>query len=162
MPQKWIFFSNIIRSDCKNTVFCMLEPSLINQNEFSFQVTNAVFLQSLHIILNKNICFDASLNVSSGRKQYPCNYYIQYFKTKKYSCNAKFIREGPNMQKTVFLQSLRIIFEKKIHFWGITTFAFPALITSKQTSLGFITTYMKYYCCHHCICHRKTSYEKTR
>ena len=46
------------------------------------------------------------------------------------------IREGSNMQKTVFLQSLRIIFEKKIHFWGITTFAFPALITSKQTIGG--------------------------
>ena len=26
----------------------------------------------------------------------------------------------PNMQKTVFLQSLRMIFKKKIHFWGIT------------------------------------------
>ena len=25
-----------------------------------------------------------------------------------------------NMQKTVFLQSLRTIFKKKIHFWGIT------------------------------------------
>ena len=25
-----------------------------------------------------------------------------------------------NMQKTVFLQSLRMIFKKKIHFWGIT------------------------------------------
>ena len=26
----------------------------------------------------------------------------------------------PNMQKTVFLQSRRTIFKKKIHFWGIT------------------------------------------
>ena len=57
---KRIFFLSIVCSDCKNTVFYMLEPSLMNQNEFSFQVTNAVFLQSLHIILNKNICFDAS------------------------------------------------------------------------------------------------------
>ena len=41
-----------------------------------------VFLQSLHIILEKKISIDASLNVSSGRKQYPCNYYIQHFKIK--------------------------------------------------------------------------------
>ena len=32
MPQKWIFFSNIIRSDCKNTVFCMLGHQI--QNSF--------------------------------------------------------------------------------------------------------------------------------
>ena len=30
------------KSDCKNTVFYMLGPSLMNQNEFSFEVTNAV------------------------------------------------------------------------------------------------------------------------
>ena len=100
-----------------------------------------VFLQSLHIILEKKIdSFDASLNVSSGRKQYPCNYYIQYFKTKKYSCNAKFIREGPNMQKTVFLQSLHTILKKKICFdaaHNVTTYrensglAITSFVTSK-------------------------------
>ena len=36
---KQIFFLSIVCSDCKNTVFCMLEPSLINQNEFSLEVT---------------------------------------------------------------------------------------------------------------------------
>ena len=37
MPQKWIFFLNIIRSDWKNTVFCMLE------------MQKTVFLQSLNL-----------------------------------------------------------------------------------------------------------------
>ena len=48
------------------------------------------------------------------------------------------IREGSNMQKTVFLQSLRIIFEKKIHFWGITECS-------------------KHYFCISCIDHFKTN-----
>ena len=44
---KQIFFLSIVCSDCKNTVFCMLGPSLINQNEFSLEVTNAVIARIL-------------------------------------------------------------------------------------------------------------------
>ena len=44
---KRIFFLSIVCSDCKNTVFCMLEPSLINQNKFSYEVTNAVIARIL-------------------------------------------------------------------------------------------------------------------
>ena len=32
----------IICSNCRSIVFCMLGPSLMNQNNFSFEVTNAV------------------------------------------------------------------------------------------------------------------------
>ena len=39
---KRIFFWSIVCIDCKNTVFHMLGPSLMNQNEFSLEVTNAV------------------------------------------------------------------------------------------------------------------------
>ena len=39
---KRIFFWSIVCNDCRNTVFHMLVPSLINQNEFSLKVTNAV------------------------------------------------------------------------------------------------------------------------
>ena len=44
---KRIFFLSIVCSDCKNTVFCMMEPSLMNQNEFSLEVTNAVIARIL-------------------------------------------------------------------------------------------------------------------
>ena len=39
---KQIFFWSIVCNDCKNTVFQMLGPSLINENKFSIEVTNAV------------------------------------------------------------------------------------------------------------------------
>ena len=44
---KQIFFLSIVCSDCKNTVFCMLGPSLMNQNKFSLEVTNAVVARVL-------------------------------------------------------------------------------------------------------------------
>ena len=44
---KRIFFWSIVCSDCKNTVFHMLGPSLMNQNEFSLEVTNAVIARIL-------------------------------------------------------------------------------------------------------------------
>ena len=47
---KQIFFLSIVCSDCKNTVFCMLEPSLMNQNEFSLEVTNAVIARILFYV----------------------------------------------------------------------------------------------------------------
>ena len=39
---KRIFFLSILCSDCKNTFFCMLVPSLMNQNKISLEVTNAL------------------------------------------------------------------------------------------------------------------------
>ena len=37
-----IFFWSIVYNDCRIIVFHMLGPSLMNQNEFSLEVTNAV------------------------------------------------------------------------------------------------------------------------
>ena len=47
---KRIFFLSILCSDCKNTVFCMMEPSLMNQNEISLEVTNAVIARILFYV----------------------------------------------------------------------------------------------------------------
>ena len=44
---KQIFLLNIVCSYCKNTVFCMLRPFLMNQNEFCLEVTNAVIARIL-------------------------------------------------------------------------------------------------------------------
>ena len=51
-----------------------------------------------------------------------CFYLMEHSMVHQYKCrdckNTVFCIS--NMQKTVFLQSLRLIFKKKIHFWGIT------------------------------------------
>ena len=51
-----------------------------------------------------------------------CFYLMEHSMVHQYKCrdckNTVFCIS--NMQKTVFLQSLRMIFKKKIHFWGIT------------------------------------------
>ena len=47
---KRIFFLSIVCSDCKNTVFCMMEPSLMNQNEISLEVTNALIARILFYV----------------------------------------------------------------------------------------------------------------
>ena len=47
---KQIFFLSIVCSDCKNTVFCMMEPSLMNQNEISLEVTNALIARILFYV----------------------------------------------------------------------------------------------------------------
>ena len=47
---KRIFFFSIVCSDCKNTVFCMMEPSLMNQNEISLEVTNALIARILSCV----------------------------------------------------------------------------------------------------------------
>ena len=91
-----------------------------------------VLLQILHTILEKKICFDASHNVSTRRKYYSCNHCICHLQTKLVLINQRkfqheensilaitaynnskkdpfwFIREGPNMRKTIFLQSLQL------------------------------------------------------
>ena len=69
-----------------------------------------------------------------------CFYLMEHSMVHQYKCrdckNTVFCIS--NMQKTVFLQSLRIIFEKKIHFWGITECS-------------------KHYFCISCIDHFKTN-----
>ena len=51
-----------------------------------------------------------------------CFYLMEHSMVRQYKCrdckNTVFCIS--NMQKTVFLQSLRMIFKKKIHFWGFT------------------------------------------
>ena len=42
--------TTMICSDCKNTVFCMMEPSLMNQNEISLEVTNALIARILFYV----------------------------------------------------------------------------------------------------------------
>ena len=58
---KRIFFLSIVCSDCKNTVFYMLEPSLMNQNKFSLEVTNAVIARILFMYI-ETLC-DASKRI---------------------------------------------------------------------------------------------------
>ena len=58
---KQIFFLSIVCSDCKNTVFYMLEPSLMNQNKFSLEVTNAVIARILFMYVG-TLC-DASKRI---------------------------------------------------------------------------------------------------
>ena len=42
--------TTMICSDCKNTLFCMMEPSLMNQNEISLEVTNALIARILFYV----------------------------------------------------------------------------------------------------------------
>ena len=72
-----------------------------------------------------------------------CFYLMEHSMVHQYKCSTNHF---------VWYLKRKFIFEASQNVPN-TTFPIPALITSKQKSLGFITTYRKYYCCHHCICH---------
>ena len=111
---------------------------------FVFEVMNAVIARVLVLDCFYLWCINTNAEIArilfsafpTCRKRYSFNHFVWYLK-------RKFIFEASQNVPN-------------------NTFPIPALITSKQKSLGFITTYRKYYCCHHCICHHPTSCEKTR
>ena len=96
----------------------------MNQNCFCFEVTNAViasFCMLGDFVMIKSYFFFEVMNAVIARVL-DCFYLMEHSMLHPYKfrdCkNTVFCIS--NMQKTVFFQSLRMIFKKKIHFWGIT------------------------------------------
>ena len=110
-------------------------------------------LQSLHTILKKKICFDASHNVPTCRKQYSCKHCIRHLQTKfvlihqrrsKYVENSILAIIAYNTSKTGTsnLAITLTIFKKKFHF----------------DSSEKVPTYRKQYSCNHCIQYLKRKF----
>ena len=90
----------------ENSILVIIAYNTSNENSFWFiregpNRWKTVFLQSLHKILQKNIRFDSSKDIPTWRKWYSA------FVTSKLN-SFWFNREGPNMRKTIFLQSLQL------------------------------------------------------
>ena len=94
-----------------------------------------VFLQSLHTILKKKIRFDASQNVPTWRKQilaitaicFDASHNVPTYRENSGLAITSFVTSKLNlfwfiMEKTVFLQSLHIILEKKISLYDFNKF----------------------------------------
>ena len=146
LKRKFVLMHHTMFQHAENSILANTAFVTYKLNSFWFiregpNMWKTVFLQqSLHTILQKKICFDASQNVPTWRKQYSCNHCIQNLKRKfvlmhhtmfQHAENIIlaitafvtsklnsfwFIREGPSMWKTVFLQSMHTILQKKIRF----------------------------------------------
>ena len=75
-----------------------------------------VYLQSLHITLKRKMCFDASQNVPSCRKQYSCNHCIYHIKTKFVLFHQRMSQHAENS----FLVVTAYNTWKEKSFWCIT------------------------------------------
>ena len=98
-----------IHPSCNHCIQYLKRKFVLMHHTQCSNMMKIVLLQSPHLSHPNLICFDSSQDIPTCRKWYSA------FATSKLN-SFWFIREGPNMWKTVFLQSLHTILQNKICF----------------------------------------------